>query len=185
MKAQSLVIGSVLIASTAMAGTISPPSGQYSLSRHGSIALCYSATGGQEACSKQGATAYPLSDIAVGVITYSSGGACAIDTEVFNAIPPNASPPSLNPETVVIKVTKFDSTTGVGTGAYTAYSGGTCHGATFDGTGASEESSGTVQFVVTQGGRRVESVLTALQSPSNFIGSVSFSDTDLLQEPEK
>jgi hypothetical protein len=122
-----------------------------------------------------------VSDIATGSITYSSGLDCGTDTEVFNSIPPSASLPMLNPETIVIKVTNYNSTTGIGT--YTAYSGGSCTGATFDSRGATEEVTGTLEFVVTEGGRQVNVAITQLQSPTNSLGSVSLFETHLKQTP--
>jgi hypothetical protein len=89
----------------------------------------------------------------------------------------------LNPETIVIKVTNYNSTTGIGTGTYTAYSGGSCTGANFDSSGASEEVTGTLEFVVTEGGKQVDVAITQLQSAVNSLGSVSLFDIDLKQTP--
>jgi hypothetical protein len=124
-----------------------PASWRYSIARHGSLTLCSNpSTNAPEACSASGAVIAPVSDRATGSITYSSGVGCGTDTEVFNSIPPSTAPPMLNPETMVIKVTNYNSTTGVGTGTYTAYSGGSCSGATFDSSGATEEVTGTLEI---------------------------------------
>lgn len=168
----------------AEAQNISAPNGRYSIARHGSLTLCSNpSTQAPEACTASGAVISPVSDIATGSITYASGVGCGTDTEVFNSIPPNTSPPMLNPETIVIKVTNYDETTGLGTGTYTAYSGGSCSGATFNSSSASEEVIGTLEFVVTEGGRQVDVALTQLQSPANSLGSVSLFDIDQKQTP--
>src|ERR1700736_4339833 len=65
-------------------------------------------------------------------------------------------PSTTNPETVVVKVTNYSSTTGIGTASYIGYSGGSCNGASFDSSGATEIASATLQFVVTDGGKQVE-----------------------------
>lgn len=164
-------------------GGIPEPSGQYSIARHGSLALCLNpaANYANESCSASGVFVYPVTDIAVGSITYESGIGCGTDTEIFSALPPNAMPSTPGPETVVVKVTNYSSTTGIGTASYTGYSGGSCNGASFDSSGATVIASGTLQFVVTEGGQRVEITFTQLTNPINSLGSVSLFDTDLKQ----
>ena len=124
---------------------------------------------------------YPITDIAVGSITYASGSGCGTDTEVFSALPPNAMPSTLGPETIVVKVTNYNSTTGIGSASYTAYSGGSCNGADFDSSGATVIATGTLQFVVTRDGRQVDITYTQLTNPSHSLGSASVFDTDLRQ----
>jgi hypothetical protein len=183
--AVTLIFAAILSQITpAEAQNIPAPNGRYSIARHGSLTLCSNpSTNAPEACSASGAVIAPVSDIATGSITYASGIGCGTDTEVFNSLPPNTSPPMLNPETIVIKVTNYDETTGLGTGTYTAYSGGSCTGANFDSSGATEEVTGTLEFVVTEGGKQVNVAITQLQSPINSLGSVSLFDTDLKQTP--
>jgi hypothetical protein len=188
MKCYATLFGMLLLSVAALAATpalarIPEPTGRYSVARQGSLAVCLNPAKNYaaESCSASGAVVFPLSDIATGSITYLAGIGCGTDTEVFNSLPPNTVPPSLNPETVVVKVTSYESTTGIGTGSYTAYSGGSCTGANFDSTGATKEGSGTLQFVVTEDGRQVEATLTQFQSPINSLGSVSLFDSDLKQ----
>ncbi|MBV8773564.1 MAG: hypothetical protein JO166_14725 [Deltaproteobacteria bacterium] len=78
-------------------------------------------------------------------------------------------------------MTKYDSTTGIGSASYTGYSGGSCNGTSFDSSGATEIGSATLQFVVTRGGRQIDITFTQLTNPTNSIGSVSLFDTDLRQ----
>jgi hypothetical protein len=187
MKARYAVILAVFAATlnqSAMAqetSATSPLSGQFSEARQGSLAICLNAkTGDQEACSTTGVAVVPLSDIANGSIDFSSGIGCGTDTEVLNTLPPSDSPPTLNPETVVVKQLTYESSTGIGTASYTAYLGGSCKGASFVSKGAKEEVAGTAQFVLTDGGNQLDIVITALQSPIKSLGSVSLADTDLL-----
>ena len=88
---------------------------------------------------------------------------------------------TVRPTAATSRVRKAGSTTGIGSGSYTAYSGGSCNGANFDSSGASEIGSGTIEFVVTKGGRQVNVALTSLQNSTNSLGSVSLFDTDLKQ----
>jgi hypothetical protein len=181
----TLIFAAILSQITpAEAQNIPQPNARYSIARHRSLTLCSNpSTNAPEACTASGAVVAPVSDIATGSITYSSGFDCGTDTEVFNSIPPSASTPMLNPETIVIKVTNYNSTTGIGTDTYTAYSGGSCTGAAFDSSGATEEVTGTLEFVVTEGGKQVNVAITQLQSRINSLGSVSLFDTDLKQTP--
>jgi hypothetical protein len=130
--ATTLIFAAILSQITpAGAQNIPQPNGRYSIARHGLLRLCMNPTNNTpEACSASGAVIARVSDIATGSITYLSGVGCGTDTEVFNSIPPNTPPPMLNPETIVIKVTNYNSTTGIGTGTYTAYSGGSSSGTT-------------------------------------------------------
>ena len=171
MKRYALLFGMLAVAALATsagAQSIPEPSGQYSIARHGSFAVCLNPTTfADESCSKSGVFVYPLTDIAVGSITYESGSGCGTDTEIFSALPPNATPSTPGPETVVVKVTHYSSTTGIGTASYTGYSGGSCDGASFDSSGATEIASGTQQFVVTEGGKQVEITYTQLTNPTS------------------
>ena len=189
MKRYAVLFGMLAVAALATSAgagaQIPEPSGQYSIARHGSLALCLNpaANFAAESCSASGVLVYPVTDIAVGSITYASGSGCGTDTEIFSALPPSAMPSILNPETVVVKVTNYSSTTGIGTASYTGYSGGSCNGASFDSSGATEIASGTLQFVVTEGGKQVEITFTQLTNPTSSLGSVSLFDTDLKQTP--
>jgi hypothetical protein len=82
---------------------------------------------------------------------------------------------------IVGKVVSYDSTTGTGDSSFIAYSGGQCHGATFDHAGATKISSGTDHFVVTAGGSRIDFVTTSLNTPSSAIASFSTAGTNLRQ----
>ena len=87
---------------------------------------------------------------------------------------------------VVTTLPVYDPMTGTGDLAFTEYLGGTCHGATFDSSGAQEFSTGTEHFVVSEGGRRRDYVTTSFvvppDSPStNTVGGLSFTGTELKQ----
>jgi hypothetical protein len=86
--------------------------------------------------------------------------------------------------TGTVEITNYDPTTGIGTKSFTRYSGGSCSGANFDSTGATEISFGTLSFVATDGGKREDEVVTQLEAyPTNYAGSVSLFVTEQKQTP--
>ena len=165
-------------------GGIPLPAGQFSSTLQGSLAFCLNSTSfAPEACSTDGTLLIPLSILAVGAFTQdSAGNVCAAYTEVDSNLPVDASPPTVTAnEHVLAKVLNYDSTTGIGDGSFTSYTGGTCNGVTFDSTGASELSTGTDHFVVTKDGNRVDFIFTTLRNATGSIGDFSLSGTNLRQ----
>ncbi|MBV8891845.1 MAG: hypothetical protein JO266_07730 [Acidobacteria bacterium] len=162
---------------------IPEPSGTFAVSVHGSFALCLTANFAPGACGASGVTTYPVSLGSVGTITYASGIGCESDAQVLAALPPNTLPTIVSTNThVVVRITSFDSTTGVGTASTTGYSGGSCNGADFDSSGATETSTGTIQIVVVEAGKRNEILQTELTGfPVSDIASPQISGTDLKQ----
>jgi hypothetical protein len=76
----------------------------------------------------------------------------------------------------------YDSTTGAGDVSSIYYTGGKCIGATFDSTGATEIATSSSHFVVTDGGNRIDHVITALDTvPTASIGAFSLSVIELRQ----
>jgi hypothetical protein len=170
----------------AEAQNIPAPSGRYSFAIQGSVAQCFNpTTNAPEACSTSGAVVVAFSVLQAGHITYSSGIGCEEVIQVVNSLPPNASPPIVSSSvTGTAKITNYDPTTGIGTSSFTRYSGGSCSGANFNSAGATETSSGTLQFVVTDGGKQVEDIVTQLEGyPTNNVGSVSLFVTEQKQTP--
>ena len=169
---------------------IPEPSGSYAISAHGSFALCLNPSEDFAAgeCGASGVTAYPVSFEEVGTITYASGIGCENDYQVLASLPSSpaytaANIVSLNAHTAV-KITSYDPATGTGTASITGYTGGSCIGASFDSSGATETSSGTVQIVVTEGGNRNEILVTQDTGvPVSDLASVQLSGTDLKQMP--
>ena len=165
-------------------GGIPPAAGQFSSTLQGSLAFCLDPTSfAPESCSASGALVFPLSVLAVGAYTQdSSGNSCAAYTEVDSNLPVDASPPNVTAnEHVTAKVINYDSTTGTGDDSFTSYTGGACNGVTFDSTGATELSSGTTHFVVTNDGNRVDYIFTTLTNSTDSIGDFSLAGTNLKQ----
>jgi hypothetical protein len=150
-----------------------PPPGNYSQTEHGSFAICLNPAKdyAEQACGQSGVQAFPLSSVIVGAVTTdASGNACASESEVDADIPPAGYQPTVTlNEHSTSKVTSYDSSTGFGSGSFTGYTGGSCNGASFDSSGATEISSGTFQFVVTENGKRVDYIITQLTNPTNSI----------------
>jgi hypothetical protein len=157
------------------------PSGHFSFTDEGSGAICVNpASGAPESCTASGVAAVPLNIREAGALTREEGGnACVTITSVLSALPVGASPPSVVVEHVVLKVTDYDSTTGTGDEAGTDYIGGACNGATFHSAGATQSGTGTLHFVVSDGGNRIDSIFTALGGAS--YGAFSVSTTELRQ----
>jgi hypothetical protein len=162
------------------------PTGEFSVTVQGSLAACLDPTTfAQEACSTSGALIYPLTVLETGSTALdSSGASCVTTTEVDSSSPPNASSPIITTdEHIVSTVTGYDSATGIGDAAFTSYTGGTCNGVNFDDTGATETSSGTLHFAVSQGGSRVDAIISQLTVvPADSVGTWSYQVTYLKQK---
>jgi hypothetical protein len=165
-------------------GGIPLPAGQFSSTLQGSFAICLNPTTfALESCSTSGVLAIPLSLLDNGAVTGdAAGNSCTTFTEVDSDLPVDASPPSVTAnEHSVGTLLNYDSTTGTGDASFTGYTGGTCNGATFDSTGATEVSSGTFHFVVSEGGNRFDDVITKLTNGTGSIGDFSLSGAALRQ----
>jgi hypothetical protein len=66
--------------------------------------------------------------------------------------------------TTQVGTTTFDPTTGSGTESFSRYAGGSCSGAVFDSTGATLTGTTTRSFVVSDSGKRIESIITSFSS---------------------
>jgi hypothetical protein len=163
---------------------IPPPVGKFSSTLQGSVAICLDPSTLQgESCTTSGVLVVPLTFLGNGAESLDSqGDACGTFTETDSNLPVDASPPLVRQnEHVSGKTLNYDSTTGTGDGSFTVYTGGTCNGAIFDSTGATELASGTDHFVVTDGGKRFDFLFTKLTNPANSAGDFSVSGTDLKQ----
>ena len=109
------------------------------------------------------------------------GNACGAHAAVVNTVPPGASPPTVVPSvTAVLKVIHYDLASGTGDESLNEYSGGTCIGANFINTGATQLVSGMLHFVISNGGSRIDSVVTGLDIAG--LGGFSLSFTELRQQ---
>jgi hypothetical protein len=151
-------------------GRIPLPTGNFSLTANGTEASCAAGS-----CAV-------LSVIEAGAeVRDGEGNGCGTHAAVVNTVPPGASPPIVVPSvTAVLKVIHYDPTTGTGDESLTEYSGGSCSGAIFNSTGATEVVSGTLHFVISNGGKRIDSVVTALNLSG--LGGFSLSFTELQQQ---
>jgi hypothetical protein len=164
-------------------GGIPLPVGQFSFTAQGSLALCFNpSTFALEACSTVGVLVVPLSVLDNGALTLDQNGGCGTMAQVINVLPVNGSPPTITPNSVIVEtLLDYDSTSGTGDLSFTRYIGGTCHGATFDSSGATEEASVTQHFTVSRDGNRIDSIVTQFTNPSVGAGGFSESGTELRQ----
>ena len=163
-------------------GGIPPLVGQYAGTIQGSFAVCLNPSNPSvgESCSTAGALVVPLNFLANGITTFDEkGNGCGTYTEVDTPLPPNASTPTVTAnEHPVVTSLNYDPTTGTGDASFIVYIGGSCTGATFDSTGATQISTGTDHFNVSQNGNRSDFIFTKLSVP---VGSFSISGTFLRQ----
>ena len=180
-----LMIAAILGAQqAAMAGSIPLPKGQYSQTVSGSIALCLNPTTfAEEACNTTGVLVVPLTALSTGIVGYDkNANSCVTVVEVDANSPVDASPPFVTTDEHAVGTLKhYDSSTGVGDVLFTGYTGGSCNGASFDSTGATEISSGTSHFVVSEQGKRIDFLITSLTNPSNALGDFSLSGVSRAQ----
>ena len=139
----------------------------------GSIVLCFDSTGAQVACGTSGSSTVPFTFLALGpVIRDFSGNACGSFTQTLADVPPNANPPMVSPFQVGAKTTSYDPRTGTGDCSFTSFTGATCVGAAA--TGGTVIGTGTCHYTASEGGDRIDSVLTTLSG----IGAFSISLVD-------
>ena len=149
--------------------------GQASTTLTGSFAICLNPTTfAEEACTTPHVASFPLTIVSVGyIIADAQGNSCQTFTQTVSDFPVNISPPFVSSDHSVGKLLDYNPHTGSGDAAFITYSGGHCHGAYFDKTGATKVSSGTVHFTVSENGNRLDSVVTKLIDPLNGIGDFS------------
>ena len=156
--------------------------GTYALTAQGSFFFCFTPTPPfpPAQCGSPGSTGVSVSAVEVGVSTSdAAGNSCATLTETLSELPVTASPSGVVVINIVSRTTSYDPTTGTGDKSDTGYSGGQCHGATFDSTGATVGSSATEHFAVSKNGKQIDAIVTSLANPDGSIGGFSISVTQL------
>jgi hypothetical protein len=167
------------------------PAGQFSVTIQGSVADCVNPSNfASEACSTSGVLVLPSSFLTNGSVTHDSAGNTCGVIEVVESLLPlapsspfNTSPPAVLPiQHVAETLVDYDSATGIGHRSLTVYFGGTCNGASFNSSGATQNATFISQFVVTKGGNRIDSLDTQIiTNPANATGSFLTSGTELRQ----
>lgn len=172
-----ILLGLGLIAHPLDIQAAAPPPGSAEESLHGSVTVCFApGTMTPESCDQSNVTSFFVSFLEVGRVVWDAhGNACASGVETI-AVP--GTPVTISQETHVVgKLSNYDPATQSGDGTGTGYSGGKCNGASFDDSGATVRSSASFHFVISQHGKRLDSILTSLSFPSEDIGSFSISGT--------
>lgn len=167
----ALAIGFAASAQAMAGGSgLALPVGNFSLMAQGTEASC------------SGTSCVTLGIIEAGAeVRDRMGNACGAHAAVVNTVPPAASPPTVVPSvTAVLKVIHYDPASGTGDASLNEYSGGTCNGANFINTGVTQVTSGALHFVISNGGNRIDSVVTALNIAG--LGGFSLSFTELQQQ---
>lgn len=167
-----MVVTILALAPLALALNIPLPKGQFEGTTTGSFAICVNSSFQEVNCSTTGALVFPQTFLSVGNATIdSNGNSCGPSVQTTSDFPVDISPPLVTTNAnTVSKLTDYDRSTGAGDVSFTGYTGGTCHGATFDSTGATQVSTGTEHFVVSVQGKRIDAIITQLTGPIGGIG---------------
>jgi hypothetical protein len=174
MFSGALVIGLAAGSQAIAGGSIPLPAGNFSLTVNGSESSCTSPS-----------SCIQLNIIEAGAtVRDSAGNGCGTHVAVVTVTPPVQQPPIVVPVTHVFKVTNYDPTTGIGDQLLTEYSGGTCNGAIFIQGSATQSVSGTLHFVVSEGGNRIDNVVTALSFGTTPATNFSLTFTERSQSSQ-
>jgi len=162
---------------------LSALAGTYAVTLQGPLVLCFENAPpfSNAKCGSTGSIAVSFSLIQVGAVTRdAAGNGCATYTITYTDLPVDTSPPFVDAGIHNVgKITSYDPTTATGDSSATAYSGGTCNGATFDSTGATVQSTSTAHFAASDHGKRIDGVVTSLTNAVGSVGDFSFSFTQL------
>jgi hypothetical protein len=158
-----------------------PPAGSAEASIRGSVTVCVAqGTMTPKRCDTTGATAVETSVVAVGRVSWDArGNACGTATEIVS-VPGTAVSMTLDVILVGTMAT-YNAATQTGTATVLGYSGGSCSGPVPNLKGAVQRSTSDVQFVLSQGGTRIDGVVTKISFPSLELGAVSLSGSGIKQ----
>jgi hypothetical protein len=152
-----------------------PPPGSAEQSLQGTVTVCFApGTTNPESCDQSGVTFAPVSVLEVGQIVWDAdGNACGDGMETLSVA---GSAFLLRQKiTISMKMNSYDPGTRSGDATGKGYSGGTCKGAIFNDSGATERSNAAFHFVISQSGKRLDAVVTGLSFATEEIGSFSVS----------
>jgi hypothetical protein len=144
----------------------------------GSIALCFESASPYPPapCDSPNLIVGLFTTISVGAETFDhKGNSCGTMTGTFSNLPLGASPPAVSVSHITATTTSWDPTLGTGDQSVTSWVGGQCHGATFDSTGATVESTLTAHLTASDHGNRVDYIITSATNAVGSIGAFSLS----------
>ncbi len=156
--------------------------GKYATTSQGSTTICFKPDfSGTESCSTSGAVPIAGNGISVGQTTFAADGSgCGTATSTFS-FPGDPLPTTGTVAHSAIKLIDYDPATGSGDQSITNYTGGKCVGAEFDSTSATVLNTLTIHLVASDGGRRIDIVVTTQTDPVGDIGAFNVSGFDIKQ----
>jgi hypothetical protein len=170
--------------SNAVAGgpvTLASLAGTYTETGHGQDAFCHNSQGPIPCSSFHSGDileTFQFLDLAEGTAD-TNGNFCGTHTAALADLPVDNNVTFVFHTISVSTVTNYDPSTGIGDLANTAYIGGHCNGASFDSGGATQTGTGTVHFIVSSDGKRIDFMTTASQDASGDAGGFQESETAL------
>jgi len=164
--------------------TLASLAGKFTSKGSGSYAACFNASFSTPVDCVSAPREVPFNFTAVAHnVRDAAGDSCGVSSTVSTlrnsqtdaAALGTKFPPAKMIYTNVSTTTSFDPATGSGTARFSQYRGGRCVGAAFDSTGAVLTATGTASFMVSDSGKRIDTILTsysAVTSPFFKAGSM-------------
>ena len=157
--------------------TLASLAGKFAARGSGSLTLCFNSGFTALAdCSLSTSNLVPFNFARIEQETRdAAGNSCGFPIVTSAPVSGTKFPAGVSTATVVGTTTSFDPTTGSGTISLKGYHGGTCNGAVFDSTGATQTNTAKFSFLVSDSGNRIEFILTSISyvtSAFSVAGSV-------------
>jgi hypothetical protein len=164
-------------------GFCAAASGSAAVSIRGSVTVCVDqGTLTPMACTATGAVGVEVKILEVGRVSWShlgiSGTTCAVTNESIS-VPGTPLTTFAGNASFVGTIMSFDAATGTGTASVVGYSGGSCTGSEFNSAGATKRSTGEVSFVLSEGGKRIDGIATALSVESITLGGITITSPEI------
>ncbi len=163
-------------------GFCAAASGSAEVSIRGSVTVCVDqGTLTPVTCGTTGAVGVEVKILEIGRVSWShlgiSGTTCAVTNESISV--PGTPMTFAGNASFVGTILSFDAATGTGTASVVGYSGGSCAGSVFNSAGATKRSTGEVSFVLSEGGKRIDGIATALSVESITLGGVTITSPEV------
>jgi hypothetical protein len=184
----ALLVAGTIAAQAAGMGAREPELSSTALAGHwagratGFVTICLNSDNARVTCGSAGSVPVQFNaNLVLASTLDGQGNGCGNFTLVLAPLVGSAT--ALPPLQVaqVLKVTSFDAPTSTGEADFHNFTGGKCVGASFDNTGATAFSNGTLHFAVINNGNQLESMVETDAAADSSFGAETLSWTSTRQ----